>query len=212
MEYHQDWRQQPYAPGHIGAGVLAMAGSTRLSVFARRRLSAGPDNVNPLVLSSKNHSSQCAVMGILGFHGCLIMCDSHTVCHVMQPQIRTNQQQPATVATLKKTGRATTLTDPVIGHEKNPAKPQVENGSYFFLIFPWKVVIAPSWYPPLLCLACGCLLLMTCWKMVPLLFYCYHRDEVLDGASDRVTSGYSVSLSYKTCMRVTKLVAWSFQR
>ena len=28
--------------------------------------------------------------------------------------------------------------------------------------------------------------------MVPLLFYCYHRDEVLDGASDRVTSGYSV--------------------
>ena len=51
MEYHQDWRQQPYAPGHIGAGVLAMAGSTRLSVFARRRLSAGPENVSPLVLS-----------------------------------------------------------------------------------------------------------------------------------------------------------------
>ena len=36
---------------------------------------------------------------------------------------------------------------------------------------------------------------------------CYYGDEVLDAALDRVTSGYSGSLSYPPFMRVTKLVA-----
>ena len=50
-----------------------------------------------------------------------------------------------------------------------------------------KVLIAPSWCPTLLSLACGCRWQMRLSRMVPLFVYCYLRDEVVDAALDRVS-------------------------
>ena len=198
MVYHQDWRQRPYAPGHVGAGVLAVAGSTpgdcgsdigdvrgrglpyiRITNetvgFSRGGgFRQAQDSVGPLVLSQRNPFFLVRRDELIWLPR---MFDNVRQPHLVprhattNPSEKRNQQQPATVAALKEGGRATTSRGPVIGHERYPAKPTGGKWKLLLLNPPVEgcnssIMVSST------SLACGCLLLMRCSKVVPVLVYC----------------------------------------